>query len=93
MPRGHKGEPRTPGSGRKKGTPNKRTQNLMEICAEEGIDPFRALCRSAKESERSLHELCQYVLPKRKALEHTFEPTPEELVDLVKQTLNADANK
>lgn len=31
MPRGHAGEPRTPGSGRRKGAPNKVTTELKEM--------------------------------------------------------------
>ena len=33
MPRGHKGEPRTPGSGRLKGEPNKLTKSVKEVIA------------------------------------------------------------
>ena len=33
MPRGHKGEPRTPGSGRLKGVPNKLTKSVKEVIA------------------------------------------------------------
>ena len=66
---------KTPGSGRKPGTPNKKTQTLMEICDQEGLDPFRALLKLAKTAEKeeialgALKELCQYLYPKRKALE------------------------
>lgn len=31
MPRGHKGEPKTPGSGRKKGEPNKLTRTVKDV--------------------------------------------------------------
>ncbi len=43
MPRGHKGEPKTPGSGRKKGTRNKESIPLWEKAKELGIDPFEVL--------------------------------------------------
>jgi hypothetical protein len=33
MPRGHKGEPRTPGAGRKKGTPNRDTITVKSAVA------------------------------------------------------------
>jgi hypothetical protein len=33
MPRGHKGEPRTPGAGRKKGTPNRETLTVKAAVA------------------------------------------------------------
>lgn len=68
-----------PGSGRKKGTPNKMTQDLMKICEEEGVDPFRALLLVYKQAHiadtklSALKEICQYVYPKRKAIEHSGE--------------------
>lgn len=89
-----KGAARPEGAGRKKGTPNHKTQHLMNICEKEGIDPFQALCQIAKESiktnpERAisaLKEVCQYVYPKRKALE--IELSDEELIDLAKERLD-----
>lgn len=76
MPKGHKGAPRTPGSGRTKGTPNRFTQNLMQICEEKDLDVFQALVEVALDKESSdrfhaLKELAQYLYPKRKALEHS----------------------
>lgn len=41
------GGPRTPGSGRKKGTLNKSTQTLEEKCKALGCDPFEILVRFA----------------------------------------------
>lgn len=78
MPRGHKGEPRTPGCGRKKGTPNRYTQNLMAICKDKGLDVFEAMVEIALQHENpnrfhSLKELAQYLYPKRKSLEHSGE--------------------
>ena len=35
-------------AGRKKGTPNKATQNLMDKCVELDVDPFEILLRFAK---------------------------------------------
>lgn len=72
-----KGKPRPAGAGRKKGTPNKSTQDLMEICEQEGIEPFRAMVRlAAKEKDEwkqfdLLKEIAQYLYPKRKAIEHS----------------------
>lgn len=72
-----KGKNRPEGAGRRKGTPNKKTQVLSEICEQEGIDPFRALLNmAAKNSDDqirlgALKEICQYLYPKRKALEHS----------------------
>lgn len=79
MGRPKKGE-KTPGSGRQKGTPNKSTQNLLEICEEEGIEPFRAMLRElsgldiAKERFDALEKICQYLYPKRKAIEMDLDP-------------------
>lgn len=84
-----KGSPKT--GGRKKGTPNKVTADLMKICEEEGLDPFRALIKLSFTSERCLLELCQYVLPKRKALDHTFAPSNEELKEILKERLDGSA--
>lgn len=39
-----KGSPRTPGSGRTKGSPNKATVELEERAAALGCDPFKVLC-------------------------------------------------
>ncbi len=40
---GAKGKSKTPGSGRKAGTPNKPTTDLHEIAEELGIHPFKLL--------------------------------------------------
>lgn len=61
--------------GRAKGTPNKNTQNLLSICEEEGVDPFRAMLIAAKQitncvdKVNAYEKICQYLYPKRKALE------------------------
>src|SRR5215208_6306459 len=78
MPRGAKtGERR---GGRQKGTPNKKTQAVAEKLAALGCDPIKqmgqiALDESVEVSVRVqvLKELCQYVAPKRKAVEVTGE--------------------
>jgi hypothetical protein len=51
---GLKGLPKTPGSGRKKGTPNKPTATLLEKTRELGIDPFEILLRFAAEDWKGL---------------------------------------
>lgn len=71
-----KGVPRPEGAGRKKGTPNKMSTNLNAICEAKGINPFEALLEMTKHEDpnikmQALKEVCQYVLPKRKAVEHT----------------------
>lgn len=74
-----KGKPRPEGAGRKKGTPNKSTQDLFEKCRSKGIDVFEALLdiaiNSPKEDNRlhALKDLANYLYPKRKALEHSGE--------------------
>lgn len=67
-----KGHPRY--GGRKAGTPNRRTQSLIDKCEELGVDPFIGLLELAKDSDKgirmsALKELCQYVYPKRRAME------------------------
>ena len=85
----------------------------MQICEEEGVDPFRALVRFARGPEdfdelpidkkmavtmkqfEALKEICSYLYPKRKAVEHSGEinnpymgKSIEELQKLVKERLN-----
>jgi hypothetical protein len=83
MPRGHKGESKTPGSGRKKGTPNKDKLPLQQKAEELGVDPFQILLLFAKgdvaalgievitadQRLRAASEACQYLYPKRKAIQ------------------------
>lgn len=71
---------KTPGSGRKKGTPNKRTQEVLDLLEEKFPDynPIVAMAEIANDEElpidmrMSAHkEVAQYVAPKRKAIEHS----------------------
>ena len=81
MPRPNKGE-KTPGSGRKKGTPNKR-RSVLEACEQVGIDPFQEMAKVAAGKHENamlmeyqfdaIKELCQYLEPKKKAIEHSGE--------------------
>lgn len=72
-----KGTPKNPESGRKKGVPNKRSQDLHDICEAKGISPFEALLDLASKGEKeetrlgALKEVCQYLWPKKKAVEHS----------------------
>lgn len=71
----------------------------MEKCERMGIDPFEALLVLAKEEDAgirlgALKEICQYLYPKRKALEHSGEikrpfadKTDDELQDMVVKAL------
>lgn len=70
-----KGSPKTPGSGRKPGTPNKNSLSLLQKCLDRGIDVFDemlqiALTTTAPETRfKMFSEISQYLYPKRKALE------------------------
>jgi hypothetical protein len=61
--------------GRQKGTPNKASQSLMEKAEAMGIDPFMELLKLIRNGETemtrmmALKEACQYLYPKRKAVE------------------------
>lgn len=70
-----KGLPKT--GGRKPGTLNKNTQDLMAKCEAKGVDVFELMLEYATEPceaglrFQALKELSQYLYPKRKALEIT----------------------
>ncbi len=71
------------GSGRKKGTPNKKTQSLEDRVESLGIDPFAILLAFAGGDKEILgldeiqaelrfkaaREVCGYLYPKRKSIE------------------------
>lgn len=68
--------------GRQKGTPNKKTQSLLEKCAALDFDPFNAMLEIAKDPTHehrvaALKEVCQYLYPKRKSLEHSANVDPQ----------------
>jgi len=81
--------------GRKKGTPNKRTIDVIERLNELDCDPIAGMAEIAKlaMSEQNLtlagymyKELAQYMAPKRKAMEFTVETVREiEAEDLTDQ--------
>ena len=86
---------RTPGSGRKKGSGNKKSLLVAEKAMELGVDPFEILLKFASADWKALgykeeyqvtkdgarltispevrlkaaSEACQYILPKKKAME------------------------
>lgn len=77
-------------SGRKKGTPNKNTQTLLEKCEEKGVDVFCGLLELAKHQDDSirfsaLKEVAQYLFPKRKHVEHAVDPKVAEASEQVDQ--------
>ena len=68
-----KGSKKIEGSGRKKGTPNKRTADIMERL--KGVDIVGELLEIARTTEKEetkvtvYKELMKYVYPQRKAVE------------------------
>lgn len=68
------GQPRPENAGRKKGTPNKDSQDLFAICAKHGIDVFEGMvmlavsCLNENERFQRLKELAPYLYSKRKDL-------------------------
>lgn len=73
---------KTIGSGRKKGTPNKKTANLKELIEEnyQGFDPIIELIAISKREKLPvdlkvsiLKSVAEYVYPKRKAIEAEIE--------------------
>lgn len=83
-----KGHPKY--GGRTKGTPNKKTQSLFDKCEAHGFDPFEALLEMAQENIDpqiklgALKEVCSYLYPKRKAIEHSGLTDPKILDELEK---------
>ena len=66
--------------GRVAGTPNKRTQDVIERLTALNCDPIEGMARIAMDDANSPElrgrmyaELAQYVAPKRKAVEHSSE--------------------
>ena len=66
--------------GRKKGTPNKRTQEVIDQLTALDCDPIEGMAKIALDEKntpelrgRMFSELSQYIAPKRKAIEHTGE--------------------
>lgn len=61
--------------GRKAGTPNKR-RSILDVCESIGLDPFLEMAKIAQQPDEprrmdALKELCQYIEPKKKAVEHS----------------------
>ncbi len=48
------GGPRPPGSGRAKGTPNKQTQELIELAERLGVNPFEVMLNIVKNDWQAL---------------------------------------
>jgi hypothetical protein len=69
--------------GRKRGTPNKRTQELSEKLAELGCDPAAGLAAIADDPKTPIElrvscykELATYLYPKRKAVDLAHDGPP-----------------
>jgi hypothetical protein len=90
-----KGLPKS--GGRIKGVPNRKTEELQDKCLRLNIDPFERLLILANHENDAialgaLKEVCQYLYPKRKALEHSGEinnPYSEMSYDELKQAVLA----
>lgn len=71
-----KGQEKVAGSGRQAGTLNKKSRSLEDRCKELNFSPFDALLDLAQFSDTekirfaAIKELCAYLYPKRKAIEH-----------------------
>jgi hypothetical protein len=70
--------------GRQKGTPNKSTTELALVIEETGLNVPKRIIELLPEltptqEVQALLELMNYLFPKRKAIEHTF--NPEDLND------------
>ncbi len=66
--------------GRKKGTPNRKTQAVIDKLADLDCDPIEGMAKIAADEKNSpelrgrmFSELAQYIAPKRKAIEHSGE--------------------
>ncbi len=93
--------------GRQKGTPNRRTQQAIELMESLGLDPLAGMAEIALDPAnppelrgRMFAELAQYCYPKLRATEHTgadggpFEATVDgSAVDMLRERLDklADA--
>ncbi len=83
--------------GRAKGTPNKESTSLIAICERMNFNPFEALVEIAKDKKHpkqfeALKEATQYVLPKRKSLEHSgsLDPKMMEAAEDLSQKTNEE---
>ncbi len=61
-------------AGRTRGSLNKKTQDLYDLCTKERVNPFQALLKLCKHDDdtirlQALKEACKYLYPQRKAIE------------------------
>ncbi len=97
------GQPRPPGAGRRKGTPNKATE-VKDICIRMGVDPIEFLCSvvagsgefmgvdlDVKDRVAAAKELASYIAPKLKQTNLTMdEPAGPEVPELDLSKLSTD---
>jgi hypothetical protein len=74
-----KGQGRSPNAGRKKGTPNKKREAILEVVAREGEDPLIVLARQTKSPDEDKRiyaavQLMPYCHPKLSAIEISEDP-------------------
>jgi|GEM_PF-978893 len=104
---GIKGGVRTPNSGRTKGTPNKRTQELIDLIAEKypNYNPIFCMIEIGRSEDVAIDtrlqahkEVAQYIYPKRKAIEYKvadtiFEEANKNLLNIVDLIKNPAINR
>lgn len=101
-----KGNPKPPGSGRKKGQPTKLTLEARIRLEELGCDPLEGMARIAMDTKapielrgRMYTELAKYIWPQRKAVEHTgagggpIEMTDVSGIELLKSRIDSIASR
>lgn|SRR5690242_3051993 len=79
------GRPKT--GGRKRGTPNRATQHLRDLCVGKNYDPAAELINIAQDPHTPLetrvqihHDFLPYLYPKRRPVDSTHEPTTVKVV-------------
>lgn len=100
------GTPKPANSGRKKGTPNKKTLEFQIILQNNNFEPgeefiylyreqmkifeqrkkderFDGALEALSDAAQTLNNICQYVYPKKKAIEHTGEVGVKTFADFV----------
>lgn len=92
-----KGKPRDPRAGRKKGTPNK-VRSIEAQCEAYGLDPFDVMIEFLQSEEpilrfQSAKELCQYLAPKKKAIEVAFDPDKSSIKIIIEDYTQSGSQK
>lgn len=85
--------------GRKKGTPNKKTAQLLPLFEQlkaNNFDPVKRLLElypvlEPSEQASLLLKLMDFIFPKKRSVETTEKPSKEELAELVREHLDGEA--